>query len=287
MVQQTPLAVIEWNLNFEIKEWNQAAERIFGYSKSEVLGRRFDFLITDNFKISLQKMLDDFLNSKETMLSTNENLTKDGRKIVCEWYNYPLVAANGEVIGIASMACDITERRRAEEQLQKQEQFLRTVYDGADNALVVIDVTKDGNFCYAGINSAAEQSSGFKTAEVIGKTPEELFGEVKGAALSQSYRKCLETGTSYSFEENITFKNQLTWWLNTINPLKDNSGKVYRIVATCIDITERRRAETALHNSLKESADIKFALDQAAIVEVTDHEGNIEYVNEKFCEISK
>ncbi|MEO0686686.1 MAG: PAS domain S-box protein, partial [Cyanobacteria bacterium J06649_11] len=59
------------------------------------------------------------------------------------------------------------------------------------------------------------------------------------------------------------------------------------MVATCIDITERRRAEIALQNSLKESADIKFALDQAAIVEVTDHEGNIEYVNEKFCEISK
>ncbi|MEO0935891.1 MAG: PAS domain-containing protein [Cyanobacteria bacterium J06641_2] len=41
MVEQTPLAVIEWNRNFEIKEWNQAAERIFGYSKSEVLGRNF------------------------------------------------------------------------------------------------------------------------------------------------------------------------------------------------------------------------------------------------------
>ena len=45
MVQQTPLAVIEWNRNFEIKEWNQAAERIFGYNKSEVLGRDFSFLV--------------------------------------------------------------------------------------------------------------------------------------------------------------------------------------------------------------------------------------------------
>ncbi len=286
MVQQTPLAVIEWNRNFEIKEWNQAAERIFGYSKSEVLGRDFSFLVTDDFKIRLEEMFQNFVIEKQRMFSTNENVTKDGRKIVCEWYNYPLVAANGEVVGIASMAFDITERKRESELLQKQEQFLRTVYDGADNSLIVIDVSEDG-FSYAGINSAAEISSGLTKTQVIGKTPEELFGKVEGVRLSQSYRKCVETGKSLTFEECVTFKNQQTWWLNTINPLKDNSGKVYRLVATALEITERREAEIALQKSLKDSADIKFALEQAAIVAITDESGNIEYVNDKFCEISQ
>ncbi|MBV6623377.1 MAG: PAS domain-containing sensor histidine kinase [Rivularia sp. (in: Bacteria)] len=287
MVQQTPLAVIEWNRKFEIKEWNQAAEQIFGYSKSEVLGRSFEFLVTDDFKTSLETILNEFVNQKQRMLSTNENLTKDGRKIICEWYNYPLIAANGEIVGIASMASDITERKQAEEQLQKQEQFLRTVYDGADNALIVIDVAENGDFRYAGVNTSAEISSGLNRTQVIGKTPEELFGEVEGVALSQNYRQCLETGKSCSFEQSVTFKNQQTWWLNTINPLKDNSGKVYRLVATALNITERRQAEIALQNSLKESADIKFALDQSAIVAITDKNGNIEYVNDKFCEISQ
>ncbi len=286
MVQQTPLAVIEWNRNFEIKEWNQAAERIFGYSKSEVLGRDFSFLATDDFKIRLEEMFQNFVIEKQRMFSTNENVTKDGRKIVCEWYNYPLVAANGEVVGIASMAFDITERKRESELLQKQEQFLRTVYDGADNSIVVIDVSEDG-FRYAGINSAAEKNSGLTQTQVIGKTPEELFGEVEGARLSQSYRKCLETGQSFCFEECVTFKNQPSWHLITINPLKDNSGKIYRLVSTALNITQRRQAETALLNSLKESADIKFALEQAAIVAITDESGNIEYVNDKFCEISQ
>jgi PAS domain S-box-containing protein len=287
MVQQTPLAVIEWNRNFEIKEWNQAAERIFGYSKSEVLGRDFSFLVTEDFKISLSQMLQNFVINKQKMFSTNENITKDGRKIVCEWYNYPLIAANGEIVGIASMAFDITQRKRESEQLQKQEQFLRTVYDGADDSLIVIDVSEDGNFRYAGINSAAEISSGLTQTQVIGKTPEELFGEVEGVKLSQSYRKCVETGKSLTFEECVTFKNQQTWWLNTINPLKDNSGKVYRLVATALEITERREAEIALQKSLKESAGIKFALNQAAIVAITDDGGNIESVNDKFSEISK
>ncbi|MEO0839285.1 MAG: PAS domain-containing protein [Cyanobacteria bacterium J06643_5] len=287
MVEQTPLAVIEWNRNFEIKEWNQAAERIFGYSKSEVLGRSFHFLVADDFKIILEEMLNGFVNQKQRMLSTNENLTKDGRKIICEWYNYPLIAANGEVVGIASMAFDITERKHESEQLQKQEQFLRTVYDGADNSIIVVDVTEDGNLRYAGINLAAESESGLNNTQIIGKTPQELFGEVEGTQLFQSYRECVETGKPSSFEECVTFNNQLTYWLTTINPLKDSCGKVYRLIVTALDITKRRRAEIALQNSLKESADIKFALDQAAIIAITDNQGNIEYVNDKFCEISK
>ncbi|MEM7713836.1 MAG: PAS domain-containing protein [Cyanobacteria bacterium P01_A01_bin.68] len=144
MVQQTPLAVIEWNRNFEIKEWNQAAERIFGYTKSEVLGRSFNFLVTDDFKIILEEILDDFVNQKQGMLSTNENLTKDGQKIICEWYNYPLIATSGEVVGIASMAFDITERRRAEIALQNSLKETSDIKFALDQAAIVVITDSKG-----------------------------------------------------------------------------------------------------------------------------------------------
>ena len=51
--------------------------------------------------------------------STNENVTKDGRTILCEWYNTPLVTADGRVIGVASLVQDVTERKQAEEELNK------------------------------------------------------------------------------------------------------------------------------------------------------------------------
>ena len=72
------------------------------------------------------------------------------------------------------------------------------------------------------------------------------------------------------------------------------NGKPRQYVAIRADITERKRAEEALKISLadseavvKELADLKFALDQHSIVAVTDVQGTITYVNEKFCAISK
>jgi putative methionine-R-sulfoxide reductase with GAF domain len=50
--------------------------------------------------------------------STNDNFTKDGRLITCDWYNAPLIGANGQVIGVASLVDDITERKQLEQQIQ-------------------------------------------------------------------------------------------------------------------------------------------------------------------------
>lgn len=213
-----------------------------------------------------------------------------GQEIWLNIRKHCLINNDGEIAGMLCRIEDITQSKVHDAQLielQKQEQFLRTVYDGVDHALIIIDITEDGKFRYVEMNSAAEKDTGFNKTEFIGKTPQELFGEVEAAALCQNYRKCLETGKSFSFEQCLTFKDDKTWWLTKINPLKDDDDRVYRLVSTSLDITQRKQTEIALLNSLKESADIKFALEQAAIFVITDTKGNIEYVNDKFCEISK
>jgi PAS domain S-box-containing protein len=117
-IQQTPLAVIEWNLNAEIVEWNPAAETVFGYSKQEVLGRQLGALLVPEAgrKQAIQEW-NQLLAEKVGQHVTHQNLTKDGRTIVCEWYNTPL-DSEGRIIGVASMAQDFTERTEMEKELK-------------------------------------------------------------------------------------------------------------------------------------------------------------------------
>jgi PAS domain S-box-containing protein len=119
-VQQTPLAVIEWNLNFEVTAWNPAAEIIFGYTRDEALGRHAPGLIVpESAQDQVSQVWDDLFARKGGTRSTNENVTQDGRPIWCEWYNTPLIDQDGQVIGVASLVQDITDRKHAEEQLQR------------------------------------------------------------------------------------------------------------------------------------------------------------------------
>lgn len=125
LIQQTPVAVIEWNTRFEVQEWNPAAERIFGYSRSEALGQYVDFFLPETDREPVIQMFIELMNQSAGIQSINQNITKDGRTIICDWYDVPLVAPDNRVIGIASMALDITDRKQTEEALRQSEAQLR------------------------------------------------------------------------------------------------------------------------------------------------------------------
>ncbi len=141
LVQQTPLAVIEWDTNYQVTDWNPAAERIFGYSKQEALGCGFKFIIPQKIQTEMERVSVEIISQEGGNYSINENVTKDGKSIICAWYNNPLVNADGELIGVASLADDITEqqaalreRKVAEVQLQEKAQELETAVQNLQQA---------------------------------------------------------------------------------------------------------------------------------------------------------
>lgn len=137
-VQQTPLAVIEWDLDFKVTEWNRAAAKAFGFSREEAVGRHASELIVPSVaRAYMDGVWQRLLDNKAGEHNTAENITKDGTLIVCEWYNNPLIDATGEVIGVASIIQDITERQQAEETIWRQANF--DPLTGLPNRMVFAD----------------------------------------------------------------------------------------------------------------------------------------------------
>ena len=109
----TPLAICAWTRDNRVIDWNETAEALFGYTKKEALGRRLDELIVpQEAEHSCQSFFDQLAQSRIGAKSTNQNVTKDGRKIICDWYSYPLRNARGEVVAVSSMALDVSDRLR-------------------------------------------------------------------------------------------------------------------------------------------------------------------------------
>ena len=95
-LQQTMFAVIEWDPDFRVREWNPAATAIFGYTREEAMGRHLgDLIVPRSVLGDVGKVVGRLLEHSGGAFNTNENVTKDGRIIVCEWFNTPLIDERG------------------------------------------------------------------------------------------------------------------------------------------------------------------------------------------------
>lgn len=146
-IQNSPVAVIGYNLNFTIIEWNPAAEIIFGYTKNEIVGYPGWRLVPENEQALVGEIWHNLLNQTAGNRSTNKNITKDGKIIICEWYNTPLIAENGDYIGVTCLAQDITDRVQAELSLRQQvekEKLLLTITQRIHESLNLEEILNTG-----------------------------------------------------------------------------------------------------------------------------------------------
>jgi PAS domain S-box-containing protein len=126
-VSRMPLGYVVWDRQLTVTEWNGAAEHIFGFAAADVVGKR-----TSELSIfAPADLLGDPLGRElRTCVAgaahgTHEHLHKGGERLVCEWLHAPLLDAADQVIGYLSMAHDVTERRRADEERAQLEAQLR------------------------------------------------------------------------------------------------------------------------------------------------------------------
>ncbi len=119
-----PVACLVLSPEFVVIDWNPAAQRIFGYSREEMIGRSpYERMIPES-RHDYVKAIERRLRAGETNVSgVSESITKDGHTITCEWFSTPILDSEKRLIGTLSMAVDITEKRKAEEKLRQAQRM--------------------------------------------------------------------------------------------------------------------------------------------------------------------
>lgn len=125
-----PLAIAVWDSECRITDWNKRAEEMFGWSKDEVIGKNFfSFLIPEDEQPHVDSVVRSLLLGRLPSHTENANLAKNGKRIVCEWNNAILRDADGQVVGAISMGLDVTDRKKAEDDLLRYRENLEELVD--------------------------------------------------------------------------------------------------------------------------------------------------------------
>ncbi len=129
--QNTPLAVVEWDSNFVVTRWAGEAEKMFGWNDSETIGNPImDLHMIYEPDIHIVEKTMNRLTSGETkVVSSNRNITKDGRMIYCTWYNSVLLDDNGKMVSVFSFVEDNTAKVKAEEALKENNRNLELLVE--------------------------------------------------------------------------------------------------------------------------------------------------------------
>ena|GEM_PF-2331009 len=115
----TPVGAMEMDTRGIILRWNAAAERIFGWSAAEILGQSFDVIVPEPIRPEIHQLWQRLMACSGGFCHDNQNLTKDGHIIDCEWFNTPLLDESGRPFGGACLVLDVTERKRADQEIRR------------------------------------------------------------------------------------------------------------------------------------------------------------------------
>ncbi|MBI4837547.1 MAG: PAS domain S-box protein [Nitrospirae bacterium] len=248
-----------------ITYWNSAAEKMFGYTQQEAVGRELHFFLAP------QEYHEEFKKGFEHFRTTGAGL------IIGKTIEFSAVRKNGEVFKIelstsaiksrgewhaVGLVHDITKRKSIETELYKSQQMLHLVLDNIPQKVF----WKDRRFSYLGCNKSCALEAGLNDPSgIIGKNDIDLAWKENAEIYRADDKNVMETNTAkINYEEPLKLADGAMMWVRTSKvPLHDKDGNVIGVLGTFEDITAEKTSERRLadlYDEIKNEAEISRSL---------------------------
>lgn len=312
IMTRLPIGCIVWDEELRIAFANPGAQRMFGYTAEELIGRELsDLIASDIARATVADRTAKLRAGTDQASGVNENVRKDGTIISVEWFNTPLRDPQGRHLGILSMCVDVTERVAAEATIRENEQRLRLALEASRSGSWEWDVAT-GRVAWSpefrkmlGLTASQENRSGANgiganaTGEIgtgesgMGESgPGDAGGRIEDLGESahpddrpvveEALRRMAMGDAPSQLEYRLIRPDgSYVWTLSRSTVIRDETGAPRRVVGVSTDITERKRAEQALRNSEERYRSIVETAHEG--IWVVDAHWNTTFVNSRLC----
>jgi len=274
IVQSSDDAIIGKTLDGTITSWNPAAERLYGWTAAEAVGRPISLLVPPNRREELAGTMDRLRRGERVRHHETVRVRRDGSRVDVSLTISPVRDASGQLVGVSKIARDITERKRWEEALRRSEEQHRALAESIPNLVWVY--RPDGTPEY--FNRRWAEYTGISAEDLAAGTRPEIVHPDDRPRMQDVWERALRDGHLYEIEYRLRRADgAYRWHIGRAVPVRDPEGRVVRWFGTCTDIHDGRRAEDERSRLARH---IRLLLESTGEgIYGLDHEGRCTFIN--------
>ena len=252
VVDSTGDSIITIDLSGTITTWNAAAEKLYGYPRREAVGKPLTILTLPSDLALVFRRIDQVINTQKGETVDTVRIHKDGREL---WLNItfsPVKNESGELIGISTIARDVTSRKLDEEKSRENSQRLRMILENA-REYAIFSLALDRTV--TSWNAGAKKILGYEEDEIVGKSGDVIFTAQDREAGAPEKESSIAVSTGKASDERWHQRKDGSqfWGSGVMMLMRDPEEKPIGLVKIFRDQTEEVRAKKALEESLMQT----------------------------------
>lgn len=257
IVDSSDDAIISKDLNGIITSWNRSAERLFGYTAVEAVGKPVTILIPPDRLDEEPSILDRLKRGERVEHFETIRRRKDGSRLDISLTISPVKDRQGNIIGASKIARDITERKHAEAALLASEAKFRQLADAMPQ--IVWTALPDGYLDY--YNERWYEFTGFNRDMFGDMSWEPILHPDDAPRCRETWYSAVQSGKPYKIEYRFRdrLEDRWRWFLGRALPVRDATGNIVKWFGSCIDIDDQKRVEDDLRPANQDLEQFAFS----------------------------